>query len=106
VSHRYSGATYEQTDPAAVRIYTDAARVPSSLHEIGTDVATADESTDESRVMDDLIRKAASVGATAVVIEKVEAIEQRPPGSGRREATTADPLPVQKVYRARFYRAD
>lgn len=75
VQHDYIGEKYVQTNPAEVRVYYDASRIPSGMRVIGTDRAKSDESTDSDQIVNDLIKKAASVGADAVLIEKTETVD-------------------------------
>lgn len=75
VRHDYMGEVYAPVDPASVRVFYDASRLPPGMHVIGTDRATADESFESNKVVQDMIKKAASVGADAILIEGTQRVE-------------------------------
>jgi hypothetical protein len=130
VQHDYMGEQFAPVDPKTVTVYYDAARVPADLRVIGSNRAKADESMDSNEIVDDMVKKAASVGADAVLVEGVQTVQtgattsengqqhmktewytdangvrrkrQVPDGSWNSTSTTT--VQKEKVITAKFYR--
>ncbi|MFT3684255.1 MAG: hypothetical protein QM783_04900 [Phycisphaerales bacterium] len=130
VQHDYMGEQFAAVDPRSVAVYYDAARVPADMRVIGSNRAKADESMDSNEIVDDMVKKAASVGADAVLVEGVQTVEtgattsengqqhmktewytdangvrrkrQVPDGSWSSSSTTT--VQKEKVITAKFYR--
>jgi hypothetical protein len=132
VQHDYMGERYAAVDPAGVRVYYEASRIPADYRVIGSNRAKADDSMDSEAIVADMVKKAASVGADAVLIEGVTTQESGattntngqdhmktewytdaqgvkrkrkvPDGSWSSSATTT--VQKEKVITAKFYRQD
>jgi hypothetical protein len=75
VQHDYMGEQFAPVDPRSVAVYYDASRVPTDMEVIGTNRAKADEGMESNEIVADMVKKAASVGAQAVLVEGVQTIE-------------------------------
>lgn len=75
VQHDYVGDTFAPSAPGSVRVYYDAAAVPDGMRVIGTNRAKADESMDSNEIVADMVKKAESVGADAILVEGIQTVE-------------------------------
>lgn len=72
VSHDYAGESYTPTDH--VRVFYEGSLVPADYRVIGTDRAETTEYMDTQAIIQDMIKKAQSVGADAIKIEGVQTV--------------------------------
>ena len=75
VQHDYVGQSFAPSAPGSVHVYYDAADVPSGYRVIGTNRAKSDDSMDSNEIVADMVKKAESVGADAVLVEGVQTVE-------------------------------